>query len=216
MIVLLSRPGSRIHHPMGRPRTGFGMLAVVMFVGVMATILAITYPVLMRFEQISRVRRTWEMLDALKMATSQITPAPPATYPVFRQRVGTNPGRISQLLGPILSGDAINYPEACGGSYSGGQQTASRSWEPFLTRSFDPATGFSTPIGVANDDFLRVNLGGGVALLIVVIDQADLSDILMMDQYDDNDGPAAGAIRWDNIVGSTARFGYAITTDAAC
>lgn len=216
MTDLPMRGRSRIHHHMSRPRSGFGMLAVVMFVGVMATVLAISYPVLMRFEQISRVRRTWMMLEEVMMATSQIAPAPAATYPVFRQRVGSNPGQISELLGPIDSNDAANYPDACGFGFNNTQRNNSRLWEPFLNRSFDPAVGYATPMGVANNDFLFFNLGGGNGLLVVTINEADLSDIVMLDQYDDNDGATAGKIRWDNIVGSTARLGYVIFTDTSC
>jgi hypothetical protein len=216
MSHLLSRAGFPIHHRMSRPRNGFGMLAVVVFVGIMATMLAISFPVLMRFEQISRVRRTWAMLEELMMATSQLTPAPAATYPVFRQRVGLNPGRMSQLIGPVESNDAVNYPTACGGKYTNPQRTNSRDWGPFLPKTFDPAVGLATPIGVANNDFLFFDLGGGNAILVVTINEADLSDILMLDQFDDNDGAAAGKIRWDNIVGSTARLGYLIFTDNAC
>lgn len=216
MSGLLPGAGTPIHPRMHRRRNGFGMLAVVMFVGVMATLLALSYPALMRFEQISRVRRTWEMLDAVRMATSQITPAPAATYPVFRQRVGNNPGRLSQLFAPIAGGDATNYPDACGGTFTNAQATAWRSWGPFLSTGFDPAIGFPTPMGIANNTFLRINLGGGVAWLVVTIDQADLADIVMLDGYDNNDGATAGLVQWDNIVGSTARLGYIIITDTAC
>lgn len=209
-------PRVRIHRTMRRPRNGFGMLALVMFIGIIATILALTYPTLMRFEQISRVRQTWEILEGVRLATSQVAPAPPATYPVFRQRIGTNPGRISQLFGPVTAGSAATYPNACGTAFNNAQQNSSRQWEPLLSRGLDPAVGLATPIGVADNDFLRVVVGGGVVHLIVLIDQADLSDIIMLDQFDNDDGAAAGTVRWDNITGSTARLRYVIITDAAC
>jgi hypothetical protein len=191
------------------------MLAVVMFVGVMATILAISYPVLMRFEQISRVRETWRVLESIQMATSQITPAPPATYPVFAQRLFSDPGRISQLIGPIQSGDAANYPDACGFSFNNQQETRWSQWGPFLARNFDPAVGLASPIGIINDDFIRISISGQWYLM-VVIDQADLSDIVMLDQFDNNDGAIAGKVRWDTITGSTARLTYMITSNGGC
>ena len=213
---LPSVPPVRIHPAMRRPRNGFGMLALVMFIGIFATILALSYPALMRFEQISRVRQTWHILEGVRRATSQVSPFAPAPYPVFRQRIGTNPGRISQLFGPVNSGDAVNYPTACGGTFSAAHRNSSRQWEPLLSRGFDPAVGLATPLGVANDAYLREDQGGGVFHLIVAIDQADLSDITMLDQFDNNDGATAGTIRWDNISGSTARLRYIIVTDAAC
>ena len=51
---------------------------------------------------------------------------------------------------------------------------------------------------------------------VVTIDQADLSDITALDGFDDNDGANAGTVRWDNIIGSTARLGYYIPSDGAC
>lgn len=215
MTDLLSRGGFRIHHLMRRRRNGFGMLAVVMFVGVMATILAISYPVLMRFEQISRVRETWRVLESIQMATSQLAPAPAADYPVFSQRMFSDPGRISQLVAPIQARDATNYPDACGFGYNNQQEGRWVQWGPFLGRNFDPAVGLATPIGTVNDDFVRVSIAGQVYLM-VVINQADLSDITMLDQFDDSDGATAGKVRWDNISGSTARLTYMIAASGTC
>jgi hypothetical protein len=198
-----------------RNRDGFGLLAIIMFVAIIATLLALSIPALLRYNQVSRVRRTWQILDQIKMATSQITPAPAATYPVFRQRVGNNPGRLSQLVGPINSGDATNYPDACGTTFKNSERDDSRLWGPFLSRGVTIGVGLATPMGVANDDLIRSQLGGNW-YLIVTITQADLSDIVMLDQYDNNDGAAAGLIRWDNVAGSTARLLYLILSDNAC
>jgi hypothetical protein len=208
---------SHIHHTMPRARNGFGLLAVIMFVGIIVTLLAMSYPALMHADREARVRETWKILENIRLGTSQIAPAPSATYPVFRQRVGNNPGRISQLWTPILSGDAVNFPDACGTTFNFGQQTASRSWAPMLSYAFDPAGGLATPMGVIDDDFIRTTLLG-TTYLMVIIAQADLNDILVLDQYDTvpNDGAGNGLVRWDTITGTTARLTYMITTDATC
>jgi hypothetical protein len=194
-------------------RRGFGLLMVVVFMGIIVTILAVSVKALVVNARTTRVSRTWDILESVRLAT--FNSAALATEPVFRQRVGTNAGQLSQLIGPVNSGDATNYPNACGGSFKNGERDASRNWGPFLARSFDPVYGLATPMGNVDNDFIRIT--GGGTFLQAVIAQADLYDIDLMDEiFDGDNGAAAGAVRWDTITGTTARLTFTITIDNAC
>jgi hypothetical protein len=208
--------GARNHRRMAeRRRRGFGILAIIMFVGIIATLLALSFKTIMYANSLSRARETWLILESIRRAT--FDNLAPTTYPVFRQRVLNNPGRISQLLGPVNSGDAVNYPDACGTTYTTQHRDNSRLWAPFLVRSLDPAVGLATPLGTLDDDFIRINLGPGQNwFLQAVIPQVDTVDLKVLDTFDTGAGATAGVVRWDNIAGGTARLTYMIAIDASC
>ena len=187
---------------------------VVVFVGIIASILAISVRAMMVNAQVSRVTETWDILESVRLATFNSAAA--ATDRVFRQRVGSVPGQLSELIGPIDSNDAANYPDLCGFGFNNTQRNNWRNWGPFLGRTFNPADGLATPMGNLDNDFIRTVIGGTI-YLTVVITVADLNDIDLMDRiFDNDDGAAAGAVRWDTISGTTARLTYMITADNSC
>lgn len=197
-------------------RSGFGILAIIMFVGIIATLMALSFSTVMYANRVVRANETWRILQSVQLAAA--IPGAGATVPVFRQRVGNNPGRISHLLGPVNSGDAVNFPDACNTTYSNANRDNSRQWAPFLAQAFDPAVGLPTPMGTVDNTFLFIDIPGpGVNWhLHAVIPLADIEDLEVLDQFDNNDGAAAGLVRWDNIVGSTARLLFLIPTDGSC
>jgi hypothetical protein len=190
------------------------MLMVVVFMGIIVTILAVSVSAMVVNARTTRVSRTWDILESVRLATFNSAAA--ATDHVFHERVGTNPGTLSELVGPITRSDATNYPNACGLGFKNPEEGASRTWAPFLTRSFDPVNGLATPMGNIENDFIRTTIGGTIYLM-AVINQADVYDIDLLDEiFDNNNGAGAGAVRWDTITGTTARFTFMITIDNKC
>jgi type II secretory pathway pseudopilin PulG len=194
-----------------RRRSGFSMFAMVLIIAIVTTLIAISYPVLMRYEQFVRVQQTYDILESVRLATYNATAA--VTDPVFRQRVGENPGKISHLFIPITDGNAAIAANSCGNAYT---QTANwRLWGPFLEFSFDPAVGLPTPIGIAGDGFIRAGSGANT-VLIISMPLVDMTDISMLDRFDNNDGSLAGKIRWNTVVGTTATLLYTFGINGTC
>lgn len=213
----LLQPGSPRKNQVMRRRKGATLFWLIVLFGIVATLMALSIPALMTYDRLARVERTQEMLEVLRLAI--FNSGASATETVFRQRVQNNPGRLSQLIEPIFRNDAVNYPDGCSTAFANNDETRWRAWGPFLDFAFDPAVGLTTPMGIFENNLVRETPGGAVVLLTALMPDADLDEILMLDAIYDtpaNAGPTAGLVRWDNIVGESARFRFTMTIDGVC
>lgn len=192
-------------------RRGFGLIEIIIMLAVLAVIAAVTVPTMLRANRLQRVQQTWTILERTRLALYDVS----AGNVAFRQRVGANAGRLSDLVTPIISTD----DNSCGGNYGVPRVNNWQSWGPFGGFTIDPAVGLPTPIGVGNNQLLRFPSGGGggSGSLVIEFDNVDVEDVLLLDEYaDDANGLAAGVIQWNAPVGGLTTMGYVITIDGTC
>jgi type II secretory pathway pseudopilin PulG len=180
----------------------------------LAALLAIAaLPIAIGAHQQRAIQRTAEILEQVRLATYDVA----ATNKAFRQRVGSNPGRLSQLVYPISSNNAANFPDSCNTQYTNAQATNWTNWGPFLGFQLDASLGLPTPIGTADNTMIRNPALGGAGVLIVRFPNVDEADAIMLDQFADTaTGIAAGAIQWTAPAGGVTTLDFRIIIDAAC
>lgn len=180
----------------------------------MVTVLLVAaLPLVMHADRQRRVLRTAEILEEVRLATYNTA----GSNKAFFQRVGSYPGRLAQLVYPIVRNDAANYPDSCNTPFSNPQVSGWDSWGPFLGFQVDPAIGLPTPIGTANNDLVRDPALGGSGDLIVVFPSVDEVDALLLDEFHDGaTGSAAGAVQWSAPASGVTTMQYRIAITAAC
>jgi hypothetical protein len=176
-------------------------------VTIVTVLLVAALPLVMHADRQRRVART------VRLATSDNSPGNRS----FGDRIGSFPGRLSQLVYPIARNDATNHPDSCGVQYNNPNVSSWNSWGPFLGFQVDPDIGLPTPIGTANNNLVRDPPLGGAGDLIVVFPSVDEPDAILLDQMSDGaTGSAAGVIRWSAPVSGTTTMEYRIAITAAC
>ena len=201
-----------------RARRAFTMITVIVMLGMVAVVAVIAIPLLVQANRFSRVQRTADFLERVRIAYHDPAPLDDSVR-AWRQRIPRSPGRISQLTNPIFSGDATNYMDSCRGNYLNAHATAWTNFGPFATGVIDPAIGLVTPIGISNNDLVRnPPTGGGAGTLAIVFPNVDIADALLLDAVADTaTGFGAGAVRWtDPPVAGLTTMSYLMQMIAGC
>jgi type II secretory pathway pseudopilin PulG len=160
-------------------------MEVVVAVAIILILTAALTPSLIGVLDRKRVESSAESIDALVDAMTQM-----------RADNQDWPSKLSHLTTPIVTGD-LNI---CGNAYSSGKIS---QWAgPYLARTV-PTTGIPMGIGTAVNDLVREVISGNDAYLKIQINDVTTEDALAIDKIYDNDGSAAGTIRW----GSTSATG---------
>lgn len=112
----------------------------------------------------------------------------------FRQDVGANSGKLSQLARQITKSDPA-FLDSCGDEFS---TKEANNWDgPYVNFDIDPVAGMATPIGVASDALTRVPPSGAGSLRIEFDGNVQLTQAEMLDQLvDGGNGSATGIVRW--------------------
>lgn len=135
---------------------------------------------------------------AVEGAADQLALVRDALYrkggPAFRQDVGANAGRLSQLARQIVRNNP-GFLDSCGNRFSAKE---AGNWRgPYVNFDIDPAAGMATPIGVATDVLTRVPPSGAGSLRIDFSNNVQLSQAELLDQaVDGGNGSAIGIVRW--------------------
>jgi prepilin-type N-terminal cleavage/methylation domain-containing protein len=171
--------GDRVRHrPTRRVRNGLTLIEVVVVVAIILILTAALTPSLIGVLDRKRVESAVESIDALVAAMSEMR--------------GDNqdwPSKLSHLATPIVTGD-LNI---CGVAYSSGKIS---QWAgPYLSRTV-PTTGIPIGIGTAKNDLVREMISGNDSFLKIQVDNVTQEDALAIDDVYDDDGSAAGTIRW--------------------
>jgi prepilin-type N-terminal cleavage/methylation domain-containing protein len=194
---------------------GFTLIEVVVALAVILVLAAVAVPALTGFLDQKAVEASATQLATVRDALYNTAGGAIA----FRQKVGKNAGRLSQLSDPIVASDP-NYLDACNAQYKNAQVTNWNNNGPFVNFDIDRAAGMGSPIGTA-DDFLLKNAVGAPAgntlrirfLNAVELGQADLLDQLV----DASNGNAVGIVQWvlPAVDGKVTLY-YFVMIDATC
>lgn len=112
----------------------------------------------------------------------------------FRQDVGANSGKLSQLARPITKGDPA-FLDSCGDEFS---TKEANNWDgPYVNFDIDPVAGMATPIGVASNALTRIPPTGAGSLRIAFDNNVQVAQAELLDQLvDGGNGSLVGIVRW--------------------
>ena len=192
-----------------RRRRGFGLIEIVILVGVLALVGLLGAQAMIEADRLKRVRETALKLDAMRVRIYST-----AANGAFAQVVGVSPGRLSHLQTAIVNGDE----DACGLSgispYSNQERNRWPNAAPYTNFDVSAPTGLATPIGNSEDQIYRnpVGPGGANGELMIRFNDVDLEDIILLDEIVDGTtaNSTQGFIRWTTASGVTT-FNYTIT-----
>lgn len=172
MVKPLSPPSLR------RRRSGLTLIEVVVAVLIILVLTAALTPSLIGVLDRERVDDAKETLDALSAAMTKM-----------RNDNQDWPSRLSHLTTPITATDR----NICGANYSSGKVS---NWAgPYLSRVV-PTTGFPIGIGTVRDSLVREMISGADSYVKVQVDSVKAEDASELDRLYDDDGSAAGTVRW--------------------
>jgi type II secretory pathway pseudopilin PulG len=164
--------------PSVRRRSGLTLVEVVVAVLIIVLLTAALTPSLIGVLDRERVDEAKETLDGLVAGMTEM-----------RNDNQDWPSRLSHLTTPITTSDR----NICGANYSAGKVS---NWAgPYLSRVI-PTTGFPIAIGIARDSLVREIIGGTDAYAKIQVDSVKAEDASDLDKVYDNDGSAAGTVRW--------------------
>lgn len=164
------------------------MVEVLVALAIVLILAAVTVPSLVGYVDQMAVEATANQLalvrDALYLKGAS----------AFRQDVGANAGRLSQLARQIFK-NSPGFVNSCGNQFSAKE---AGNWRgPYVNFDIDPAAGMATPIGVASDALTRVPASGAGSLRIDFNNNVQLSQAELLDQaVDGANGSSAGIVRW--------------------
>ncbi|HET9426207.1 MAG TPA: hypothetical protein VFO55_12640 [Gemmatimonadaceae bacterium] len=166
-----------------RVRAGLTLMEIVVVVIIILILSAALTPTLMGVLDRKRADAAKESLDALVLAISDM-----------RADNQDWPGRLSHLARPITTADR----NICGSFYSAGKVS---NWAgPYVSRII-PTTGFPIGIGAVQDSLVREMISGNDSFMKIQVDGVAVEDALTLDRMYDNDGSAAGTVRWNPPAG---------------
>ena len=169
---------SRTTMPNSRRRAGLTLIEVVIAVLIVLVLTAALTPSLIGVLDRERVNDSKETLDALVSAMSDM-----------RKDNQDWPSKLSQLTVPITTSDM----NICGNTYTA---TRVSNWAgPYLSRVV-PSTGLPIGIGIVRDTVVREIINGSDAYAKIQVDSVKAEDAIELDKLYDNDGSAAGTVRW--------------------
>lgn len=184
----IDAPKRRMLDMTGRPsvrrRHGLTLIEVVVVVVIILILTAAITPSLLGVLERKRIQAASESLDALVEGMS-----------AMRADNQDWPGRLSHLARAIVSGDQ----NICGVNYSAGKIS---NWNgPYISREI-PSGGFPIGIGTVRDPLVREMISANDSYLKIQVDEVNEQDAIELDKLYDNDGSAAGAVRWTTASGS--------------
>ena len=172
MVKPLSPPSLR------RRRSGLTLFEVVVAVLIGLVLTAALTPSLIGVLDRKRVDESKETLDALVSGMTEM-----------RNDNQDWPGKLSHLTTPITTADK----NICGANYAAGKVS---NWAgPYLSRVV-PTTGFPIGIGSVRDSLVRQLISGNDSYVEIQVDSVKAEDAAELDRLYDNDGAAAGTVRW--------------------
>jgi hypothetical protein len=193
--------------PSRRRSRGFGLLEIIVLLGIASVIGVLSAVALEQANQLQRIHETWEILERTRLALVNAAGAPPA----FRQTVGANPGELSDLV-VSLGTAGVN---SCGNGFTGAQRN---NWiGPYGGFTIDSTVGLPTPIGIGGNQLVRNPANAAVGTLAIVIPSVDSADAALLDDvYDNSDDAASGTVQWTPPVGGVTTLSYLIPIDNKC
>lgn len=198
-----------------RRRAGFGMLEVVILLGIASVVGVLSAMVVVEAGRMRRVQDTALILDRTRLAIFDVA----ATNKAFRQRVFALPRLLSQLSSPIATGDPNSCTSGADQTLSTGERNAWFDWGPFGGHAINAAVGLVTPIGIGDNTMVRAPTNGVAGTLTIVFPIVDVVDVTLLDQtFDNADGFNLGAVRWTSpgAADGTTNMNYQITIDGTC
>jgi prepilin-type N-terminal cleavage/methylation domain-containing protein len=195
-----------------RQRAGFSLIEVVVASVIMVVLAAITIPQVMDALDKKRIEDSYNIL--LDLHYGFVNSAQTGFMNIVRTGASaTNtspvPGRLTELSAPIISNDAVNYPNSCGATFN---LTASTTWTlggPFITRVVSATDGLALPIGQLQNALVRSAVPNTTPAWIEMrINNVDPNDAAALDlRVDGVAGPAAGTIQYTTASGvSTVNY----------
>jgi prepilin-type N-terminal cleavage/methylation domain-containing protein len=193
---------------------GFTLIEVVVALAVILVLAAVAVPALTGYLDQKSVEASATQLATVRDALFN----PAAGAIAFRQKVGSNAGRLSHLSAPIFDKNA-GYLNSCGVQYN----KAANNWDgsgPFVNFHIDPAFGMASPIGTADDQLARNQPGAppGTTLRIRFLNAVEVGQAELLDQLvDASNGNATGIVQWvlPAVSGKVTLY-YFVTVDATC
>jgi type II secretory pathway pseudopilin PulG len=168
-----------------RVRNGLTLIEIVVAVAIIMILVASLAPSLVGVLDRKRIEGAEETLSSLTAAMSEM-----------RADNQDWPSRLSHLSTAITTADK----NICGVTYSSGKVS---NWAgPYVARVIQP-TGFPIGIGMARDSLVRELVSGTDGYIKIQVDSVTQEDASDLDKLVDNDGSAAGTVRW----GSTSATG---------
>jgi hypothetical protein len=172
-------------------RGGFGMLEIVILLGVAAVVGVLTVNIISQADRVARVSQTAEILDRVNIAIIENNGLG------FQQRVGANPRLLSQLTNPIAVGDPNSCTTGNDVTVVANDRDNWSTWGPFNHFYIDATIGLVTPIGIANNTMVRLPTNKATGTLRIDFPSVDQQDLLLLDLLIDGTADAAnGDLTW--------------------
>ena len=190
-------------------RRGFSLVEITVALAILLVLAAVTVPALVGHMDQMAVEATADQLALVRDALYQ------KGADAFRQDVGANAGRLSQLARPIERNDPA-YLDSCGDEFSTKEEN---NWDgPYVNFDIAPASGMATPIGIAGDVLTRVPPAGAGSLRIDFTNNVELAQATLLDQHvDGGNGNATGIVQWTlPAVNGVVTLRYFVQIDDAC
>jgi hypothetical protein len=189
------------------------MIEIVVALAILSLMAAITIPSVMHSIDMARVRDAATRLTALRDGIYD----PSAGALAFSQKVGANPGRLSELTTAIVSGNPAVSPNSCGGSFSNGQRNNWAANGPFVKYAIDAGVGLGTAMGTIEDDLIRVPASAATGVLQMMILETDPNLVVMLDEeLNAGDGSAAGSVQWSAPANGVTQLTFVVPINNKC
>jgi prepilin-type N-terminal cleavage/methylation domain-containing protein len=198
---------------------GFTLVEVVVALAVILILAAVALPEVNGFLEQKKVEATAAQLAIVRDALFK----PGAGSAAFRQNVGANAGRLSELSSAITNLDATyatGTDNSCGGLFSNAQKNNWPATGPFVNFAIDRVNGMATPMGQTADSLTRIPFSANPGQLrINFLNNVDLEDAQNLDILVDGvAGWNAGNVQWTPQFGTNGivTMYYFVTIDNTC
>jgi len=205
--------------PQRESSTGFTLIEVVVALAVILILAAVALPSVAGFLDQKRIDATATQLTNVRDAIYDNTKGANA----FSQKVGANPGRLSELDSIIIQGDAsyaTGTDDSCGNAFAKKEVTNWTASGPFITYNSDRTTGMMTPVGRVEDTLTRIpnNASPGV-LRLTFVNNVAVGDALLLDEaLDAGSGYNSGTVQWtpQNGINGRVTMYYFVPINGVC
>jgi prepilin-type N-terminal cleavage/methylation domain-containing protein len=149
--MMPSIPTPRVTCTGRRHLIGFTLVEVIVALAIVLILAAVALPNVTGYLDQKRIDETVIQLTTVRDAL--YNPAGGAV--AFRQMVGSNAGRLSDLDSVIVNGSAL-WDDSCGNNYTNGERNNWIANGPFMTYNSERNVGMMTPVGMVNDVLTRI------------------------------------------------------------
>ena len=190
---LQSQPAARA----ARSRVvGFTLVEVIVALAIVLILAAVTLPNLTGYLDQKRIDETVTQLTTVRNALYNTAPGAVA----FRQMVGSNAGRLSDLDSVIVNGSAA-WDDSCGNNYTMGERNNWIANGPFMTYNSERNVGMMTPVGMVNDVLTRIPPNNppnvNATLRLTWNNNVSLADAQLLDAtIEGGNGFNVGIVQW--------------------